>query len=483
MHRQVLSSSSRTSRAWRLTAPLAVDPALLSCDERQVLRSLACKVRAARSLDEVMNYLFDTTRPICPCDRIGLALLEDDGAHLVARWVRAGYEPVLLHSGYAQDLAETSLGEVIRRGQPRLIDDLQEYHRKRPQSRSTALLLHEGVRSSMTCPLQVDGRNVGVLFRSSRHANAYDLHQMHLHLAIGDHLGLAVERAYRADQLLAAKSAYLEVLRFVSHELRGPLTAMSLNADSLAGGLVGELNADQKAVVQRIGGNVRHMAAMVQQYLDLARLDSDQLQLWTDADVDFAKAVLEPTIDMVRPQLEEKRMRLTVEEVGAQRAVECDSELLKVVLVNLLGNAVKYGFPEGRIEVRWGARDGGFECAVRNEGQGFSPKEQSRLFRKFSRLHCPELLRARGSGIGLYNVWRVVRMHGGWVSAHSEPGRWAEFVFHLPQPIPLPLRESSGSTGDVRGLDIAANATRFIDQVQDLIGEVGPPPPYSRRLR
>jgi signal transduction histidine kinase len=456
-----------------LSAPLSVDPDLLSCDERQILESLACKVRAARSLDEVMNYLFETTRPICPCDRIGLALLEEDGQHLVARWLRSDYEPVLLGSGYAEDLADTSLGEVIRRGQPRIIDDLLEYHRTRPRSRSAALLLREGVRSSMTCPLQVDGRNIGLLFRSSRHARAYDLHQMHLHLAIADHLGLAVERAYHTDQLVAAKNAYLEVLGFVSHELRGPLTAMSLSADTLAAGLLGELKAEQKVQIQRIGTNARYMATMIQQYLDLARLDSDHLQLWTDDDVDFAKAVLEPTIEMLRPQLEGKRMRLAVKAAGPRSAVECDSELLKVVLVNLLGNAIKYGSPGGLIEVRWGTTREGFECAVWNDGPGFPPTERSRLFRRFSRLHCPALLRERGSGIGLYNVWRVVRMHGGWVSARSEPGKWAEFAFRLPQPIPS-SKESNASVGDVPVRDLAADAARAMDRAQELIEEVAP---------
>jgi signal transduction histidine kinase len=474
MNSQVLGLSSPTSNVSPLSAPLSADPGLLSRDERQILESLACKVRAAQSLDEVMDYLFETTRPICPCDRIGLALLEDDGAHLVARWVRAEYKPVLLDSGYAQDLAETSLGKVLRRGQPRIIDDLREYHRARPRSRSTALLLREGVRSSMTCPLQVDGRNVGVLFRSSRRAHAYDLHQMQLHLAVADHLGLAIERAYRTDQLVAARNAYLEVLGFVSHELRGPLTAISLIADTLDGRLLGELKAEQRAQIQRIGTNARYMATMIQQYIDLARLDRDHLQLWTDDHVNFAEAVLEPTIEMVRPQLENKRMRLAVKAVGPQSVIECDSELLKVVLVNLLGNAVKYGFPDGLIEVRYGATGGGFGCAVRNEGPGFPPTEQSRLFRRFSRLHCSELLRERGSGIGLYNVWRVVRMHGGWVSGKSEPGHWAEFVFHLPQPIPLSWKTSGGGEGDAPIQDAAVEAAGVMDQAQELIEEIAP---------
>jgi signal transduction histidine kinase len=298
---------------------------------------------------------------------------------------------------------------------------------------------------------------------------------MDLHLAIADHLGLAVEKAYRMDQLAAARNAYLEILGFVSHELRGPLTAMLLTADTLTRGLLGDLKPEQRSQVQRIGTNARYMATMIQQYLDLARLDADHAQFWPERGVDFAKMVLEPAIDMVRPQLEVKRMRITVRSPDLWPTIECDSELLKVVLVNLLGNAVKYGYPEGRIEVRWGRTGEGFECAVRNEGPGFPIGQQPRLFRKFSRLRAPELLRQRGSGLGLYNVWRVVRMHGGRVSAQSGPGRWAEFAFFIPQPLPVALQLPQRNAGDVDVQTIAARASRELDLVQELLEEAAWP--------
>jgi signal transduction histidine kinase len=323
----------------------------------------------------------------------------------------------------------------------------------------------------MTCPLQVDGRNVGVLFRSSRRPHAYDQRQVRLHLAVADHLGLAIERAYRVSQLVSARNAFLEVLGFVSHELRGPLTAISLTADNLAASRFGDLEAQQSNQIQRIGVNARRMATMIQQYIDLARLDNDQLQLCTEHDVDFAEQILDPTIEMIRPLLENKRMRLAVNAAGPHGAVECDSELMKVVLANLLSNAVKYGFPEGRIEVRWGATHGGFGCVVRNEGPGFPPSEQSRLFRRFSRLRVPRLLRERGSGVGLYNAWRVVRMHGGRISARSKAGRWAEFAFHLPQPIPSPPRGSDQFQGGLPIVDAAEEARRLLEQAQELIAE------------
>ena len=80
---------------------------------------------------------------------------------------------------------------------------------------------------------------------------------------------------------------------------------------------------------------------------------------------------------------------------------------------------------------------GRLEMSVWNEGPGFSPEDRGKLFRRFSRLHQPEFRGVRGTGVGLYNAWRIVKLHGGRIRARSEPGSWAEFAFELSQPLPL----------------------------------------------
>jgi GAF domain-containing protein len=179
--------------------------ATFSATETAVLDSINSTVGAAESLDEIVGYVFELAKAICPCDRIGLALLEEDGRHLVMKLVHAMYEPVLLGVGYAADIGDGSLHTVIDEGRPRIITDLQDYLNEHPRSESTRLLLREGVRSSLTCPLVVQGRNVGVLFLSSRTAQAYTRHHVRLHLAMAEHLSQAVEKTYRIEQLDAAK--------------------------------------------------------------------------------------------------------------------------------------------------------------------------------------------------------------------------------------------------------------------------------------
>ena len=106
----------------------------------QILDGINERVGEGASLDDVMNFLFDATHAIYPCDRIGLAFVEDE-ERVVAHWLRALYEPILLDKGYAEDLEESSLAAVLKTGRLRIINDLEEYGRRKPSSRAMAELL------------------------------------------------------------------------------------------------------------------------------------------------------------------------------------------------------------------------------------------------------------------------------------------------------------------------------------------------------
>jgi len=165
----------------------------LRADETSILDGINRQVAAAASLAEILDDLFTQTGAIAPCDRISLAFAEEDGKRIRSHYTRAAYQPILLGTGYAEDRATSTLVDVIERGRIRIIRDLAAYLDLKPRSPSTRLLVREGVRSSMTCPLTVDGRHVGVLFRSSRAVDAYDWRQAMLHLAIAERLSQAVE--------------------------------------------------------------------------------------------------------------------------------------------------------------------------------------------------------------------------------------------------------------------------------------------------
>ena len=425
----------------------------LSQDEQRLLRAIRNRVGEFDTLAGAMDFVFESTQPVCPCDRIAMAFLEEDAHHIVAKWARTTYSPILLKPGYCEDISQNSLGDVIRAGRPRIIADLAKYLEAHPHSASTARLVKEGVRSSMTCPLTVANRNVGVMFRSSRQVDAYDARQLHIHGAIARQLSQIVEKVYRLDQLKAAQDSYAEMLGFISHELKSPLASIVAIGGLLADGFLGDMQPQQRTEVHKILQKADYLAALVREYLELSRLEGDLVAV-PQPNVDFAADVAEPSLEIVRPLVDARQMQVHMPPAGPKTLIECDPDLFRIAMVNLLSNGVKYGRRGGEIRVSWKQSGERFKVSVWNEGPGFPASDQHRLFRKFSRLDTPELRREKGTGIGLYSVWKIVRLHGGNASARSEEGNWAQFTISIPQPVPSILQyDPAADTDNVRYLE------------------------------
>lgn len=404
--------------------------------EEAALAQIDRRVGAQPNLSAVLACLADALRPVSPCDRYSLAFVDHTGQRLVAHETRADYTPVLLNPGYAEDLAGSSLEELLRHGRPRVINDLAQYAALHPASRSTKLLVREGVRSNLTCPLRVDERVVGVLFRSARLPNAYHERHVRLQMAAIERISQVVEKTYRVAALTEAQQAYFEMLGFVVHELKSPLAGIQSQVALLREGYLGPLTPQQQERLDVVTKQAQHLMALTGDYLQLARIERGELTLTPAADLDFRRDLLEPALEMVTAQAELKHMTIQTAVAEDLPLVELDEQLVRVVLVNLLGNAVKYGREGGVVRVTAGKAETGLRVVVWNEGPGFPPEQRARLFKRFSRLQTPELRKRAGSGIGLYTMWRIVRLHSGRVDARSEPGAWAEFSFEIPQPLP-----------------------------------------------
>jgi signal transduction histidine kinase len=407
-------------------------------EERSMLRIVNQRIAAKPSLADVVDFLFREAPSLIPCDRMSLAFIVEDGRRVVADQVRASYEPLLLSPGYAEDLYGSSLAAVLETGTPRLIGDLRQYVSEHPQSRSSELLVREGVCSSLTCPLVVEGRVLGFMFRNSREPQAFTRRHVELQMSISERLSQAVEKALRIEQLEEVNRAYLEMLGFVSHELKSPVASMVTDARLLADGYLGDLSSVQKLKLERLINKGEYLLELVRQYLDLARVEGEDLHAQFRPNVQLESAVIAPSIELVRPQLEMRGMTIAVDSTQTPRLMaDCDPALLQVVLVNLLTNAVKYGREGGGIVVRLSAERDRVAIRVWNEGRGFTAADKAKLFRRFSRLRGEgNGTGPRGSGLGLYNSWRIIQLHHGRIRANASPGQWAEFTIELPQPLP-----------------------------------------------
>ena len=407
-------------------------------EARTLLRTVNQKIAARPSLRAIVDYLFENTQSLIPCDRMGLAFIDEQSVYVTSYYNRTSYDGLRIDQGYREGLRGSTLTDVMQSGLPRIINDLEAYVKDHPRSRSSKLLIREGVRSSLTCPLIVEGRVVGFIFRSSRTPYTYGPTHIELQMAITERLSQAVEKAWRIEQLEEANYAYTQMLGFVSHELQSPVASMVTDAQILTQGYLGDLTPEQRAKVMSMERKGQYLLSLVREYLDLARVEGGELRLATRSRVDVMEDVVAEAVDIVRPQADAHGIfLLTCVPSPALPPVCCDPILLRIVTVNLLDNAIKYGNEGGdiRVKAEVGLDEKGGErlrISVWNSGPGFSQAQQNKLFRRFSRLDDPALKSRRGTGVGLYNSWRIIQLHKGRITAESEHGAWAEFSFEIP---------------------------------------------------
>ena len=409
------------------------EPLEFAPEESAVLDHINRKVASAGSLEDLADFLFSADQEITPTDRLSFVFLEEEGLRAFSKVVRTRYTPVLLQEGYTRDIRKGSLLQVIEKGHPRVITDLEYYARVHPDSESSVLLAKEGVRSSMTCPLRVNDRMVGFLFRNSRKAEAYDLHHVILHLVTAERISQTVEKAYRIGELEEANRRYTEMLGFVSHELKSPIGSIVLDSNLMIEGYLGDINEKQRKKLKTMVDKAEYLLGMVDDYLNLSRVEQADLAADIRPGVDFIETVLAKAVNIVASQAEEKNITLEIHTPEDPARIACDPDLMRIVMVNLLSNGLKYGVQDGRLEIRTEISEEGLRVRVYNTGPGFPASEKPLLFRKFSRIKTDELLSRKGTGVGLYTAWRIIRLHGGTITAESEEGSWAEFSFFIPR--------------------------------------------------
>jgi PAS domain S-box-containing protein len=230
----------------------------------------------------------------------------------------------------------------------------------------------------------------------------------------------------RTSELEAANRDLESYNYSVSHDLRQPLNAIVGFADLLQealGAPAGGAGPAQEYVAE-IEASAARMENMIESLMQLAGAARRAIH---KVDVN-----LDELVNSVLHDLSSAAPIAAEVVVGALPAVRGDPVLLRQVWANLIGNALKYssGTPSPRVEVSAGRRDGAVECMVRDNGVGFDMQHAARLFGAFQRL--PSAAGFQGSGVGLAIVERIVRRHGGTISAESTPGRGAVFRFTLP---------------------------------------------------
>jgi signal transduction histidine kinase len=231
----------------------------------------------------------------------------------------------------------------------------------------------------------------------------------------------AYEQARRASE---RKSLLLAI---VAHELRTPLTAFGLQLSGLERDRDGQLSPHQREVIGRMRASTRRVSALLEALLEDARIEAGALTA-APTDVDVVTVVRE-TLDDIHPDAADKGLDLVAHVPEEPLTVTTDARLLRIIVQNLVGNAVKFTV-RGGVTVRVSRHLAGVRIAVRDTGPGIALEVQGRIFEAFEQLGGRE--RTTGVGLGLALVQRMSDALGGSIDVWSRLGDGSEFVVTLP---------------------------------------------------
>jgi two-component system, NtrC family, sensor kinase len=246
---------------------------------------------------------------------------------------------------------------------------------------------------------------------------------------------MAVTLAHRQEHLDISNKklemlnrSYLDLIGFVSHELKGVLSSIILNTYLIKKGILGTVSDKQAKTLNSIARNLDYLSVTVKNFLNLSRIEKNEIEI-NKSELFLNEHVFKGAIEAFEQQLQEKNMTL-VNKMPQGLRVHADSSLLQIVANNLISNAIKYGRAGGEIRITAQQEGGLVEVEVYNDGQPIHEVDIEKLFKKFSRVVYRGMESIKGSGIGLYITKEIIKLHGGTVKAiPREKGN--SFIFQI----------------------------------------------------
>ncbi len=432
--------------AFGAQAAIAIENAQLFTMTDQALQARVEELTTLQQIDRQLNATLDYSAVMGQTlewairttgATIGLiaALQEaEDGTPGLRFLAHRGYPPDIF-ARYEKDmlwpLEDGLIGQTVLTGETTLTTDLVENPRYRA--------LTPGMRTQLTVPIKREERDrgigvIGVIALESDEDDTFSESSLAFIGRLADHAAIAIENARLFQIVQQANDAKTDFISFVSHELKQPMTSMKGYIDLLMQGIGGAINEQQQQFLHIIRNNVGRMDRLVQDLLDVSRIESGRLRL--DMGRIVPEEIVSEAVQAFEQEIAVKHQTLQVVLPPSLPTVNGDRGRLIQVLTNLVSNANKYTPAQGTITISAGLwSDKGQDYvrwSVQDNGIGMKPDELSRLFTKYFRASNAAVRSVQGTGLGLVITRSIVEMHDGQVAVESEYQKGSTFSFAIP---------------------------------------------------
>ena len=409
-------------------------------------RELAQSVEELEALSEVSQVVgssLDLDGVLSSIIRHAVLLSDADGGVLFTYDVTKQKFVLKTSFGVKQSFAEeldrsrisigdnSALGQAASRREPVQIADLQTV----PEYPLTCVQ-QEGYRSLLAVPLIEEDQHVGGLVVLRKEAGTFAERGVNLLHSFAAQSLLAIRNARlfeeieeKGRQLARADKHKSEFLANMSHELRTPLNAILGYTELILDEIYGEVPEKITEVLVRLEKNGRHLLSLINDVLDLSKIEAGRFTL-TLGEYSLIE-LIQSVIASVDSLAAEKQLSLKINLPEKLPIGRGDDQRLAQVLLNLLGNAIKFT-EEGDILVEARAEDDNFLVSVTDTGPGIPEDELSTVFKEFHQLDGSSTKQKGGTGLGLSIARKIIEMHGGRIWVTSAPGTGSTFTFSIP---------------------------------------------------
>jgi CheY-like chemotaxis protein len=427
--------------------------------ELALLGAIADALTRSADADVTLRDIFAATLDAAGISSGALFLTDDDGT-LVLRH-SLGYE---LADGAAEFFGESALlANAVESTVPLSIPSAAV-----SGTVTRALLATAKVASMQIVPIVLDGKGVGALVLGSRANDLPSEGVIAFARAIGSQIvqSLALVRAFeqrklaeaallraneelerrvqvRTSELERSVQRHRDMLAFVSHDLRNPLSTMCLGAEQLgATSVVGDLTPMTARIVERMRRVAVHMRTLIDGLVDFASIEDGSLSV--EPRIISVRTLVDDAMDLNAPIAAAKGIKLELAEILEGR-VSCDPERIRQVFSNLIGNAIKFSKPGAVVSLDVKSVEGACEISITDRGCGIRPEHLEHVFDRY--WHLPGEGR-RGTGLGLAIAKGIVEAHGGRLHVDSELGKGSCFRFTLTFTAKIALARQEGAPVD-----------------------------------